>query len=394
MNILSQCTSGLFVALMFLTLGSVEEAHPQDDSDICIGKTDTVYSNILKKDIRLSIHIPEDYDSTSDGYPLLCTFQTHFEQVSGTVKQLYDYERIPPMIVVSIDNYEFGYLTPTRIERDPNSGKADLFLRFFEEESFPYMDSHYRMQPYRIVFSNSWGGLFGAYAILAKPEVFNSAISSIPWVAYDGEHRFMISHTDQFLEQAERKQNFLYMTMDDEIELLSELEAFIDILNNNPKQGLTWEYHHWPEENHYSTPSRSISTGLVAIYKDWNTIPEDVTSRGLEGIQEYEIMLNNTYGYEIGISSAAIRLAGQDLQNKQRYEDSIDLFRYAISKDPVDPFRYVSLGKAYEASGQLDLAKATYEEAYEVAQQISHPQIEWVKTFVDRVGQKLRETGK
>ncbi len=391
MNIQSKYTLTSFVALLTMIFGSVIEIHPQDDADIRIGKRETIHSKILEKEILLSIHIPVDYPDTSERYPLLCTFQTHFEQVSGTVKQLYDYERIPPMIVVRIDNYEFGYLTPTRIEKDPNSGKADLFLRFFEEELFPYMDSHYRTQPYRIVFSNSWGGLFGAYAILAKPEVFDSAIASIPWVIYDGKHRFIIRNAKQFLERTERKQNFLYMTMDDEIELRSELEAFVDILKNNPKQGLIWEYHYWPEENHYSTPYRSVYAGLVAIFNDWNTIPENVISRGLEGLQEYEITLKKKYGYDIGISSAAIRVAGQNLQNEERYEDSIDLYKYAISKDPEDPVRYVSLGRAYEASGQLDLAQDTYEKAYEVARKISHPQTKWVKNFLDRINQKIQE---
>lgn len=394
MNLQKIYFNGLFITFLFLVIGTFEEVHAQDESYICIGKRESVYSEILGKEIRLLIHVPEDYDGTNDRYPLLCTFQTHFEQVSGTAKQLYDYKRIPPMIVVSIDNYEYGYLTPTKIESNPNSGKADLFLRFFKEELFPYMDSHYRMHPYRIVFSNSWGALFGAYAVLAKPDVFNSAISSIPWVMYDDDRRFMISNAQQILYRTERDQNFLYMTMDDEVDLLPELNAFIDILKSNPTQGLVWEYHHWPTEDHYSTPARSIYAGLVAIYRDWNTIPEEMTLRGLTGVQEYEITLKDKYGYDIGISLNALRVAGQELQNKHRYQDSIDLFEYAVSKDPRDPYRYVSLGRAYEANGQLDFAKETYEKAHEVAKEISHPQIKWVKNFIDRINQKIQESGR
>lgn len=37
------------------------------------------------------------------------------EQVSGAVKNLYDYELTPKMIVARIDNYEFGYVTLGRV---------------------------------------------------------------------------------------------------------------------------------------------------------------------------------------------------------------------------------------------------------------------------------------
>jgi len=96
--------------------------------------------------------------------------------VAGAVKDLYDYSMIPKMIVVRVDNYEFGYLTPTIVEENPNSGKAELFLRFFEKELFPFIDTNFMVHPYRILFSNSWGAMFASYSILAHPNIFNTGI--------------------------------------------------------------------------------------------------------------------------------------------------------------------------------------------------------------------------
>ncbi len=154
--------------------------HAQDEGPIVIGHKTRMQSEVLEKEIRLSVHVPARQDDPNERDPVLFTFQTHFEMVGGAVKNLYDYRTAPKMIVVSIDNYEFGYLTPTKVESVPYSGKADLFLRFFKEEPFPSIDSRYPTHPYRIIFSNSWGAMFAANEILGKPDVFNAAIASIP----------------------------------------------------------------------------------------------------------------------------------------------------------------------------------------------------------------------
>ena len=366
----------------------------RNDANILIGMKIKMYSNILEKEMHLSVHVPDDYDSSEERYPVLYIFQTHFAQVSGAVKNLYDYVLTPRMIVVSVDSYEFGYLTPTKIQTNPNSGKADVFLRFFKEELFPYIDTKYRTEEYRIVFSNSWGGLFIAYAILAKPDVFNAGLASIPWIMYDGDDRFMINNTAGFLQDGDYHHRFLYMTMGDEAELLPDLPAFIDVLNDNPKPGLKWEYHHWPEEDHTSTPYRTIHSGLRALFGGWNSIPDAVVSGGLEEIKKYEITLNEEFNYNIGVSATALRLAGQRLQRDKRYSEAIAVFLYAVEKNPDNPFAYATLGRAYEEINQLKSAKEVFEKGYQIAVSISHPQVKWVKSHLDRVNQQSEGGGK
>lgn len=376
----------IFLILSFIPNGIV---YAQDEEGILIGRKIKMISKILEKEIQFSVHLPDGYEKSDERYPVLYTFQTHFEQASGAVKNLYDYNLVPKTIVVRIDNYEFGYLTPTKIESNPNSGQADKFLRFFKEELFTYFDSHYRTHPYRIVFSNSLGAMFGAYAVLAAPDIFNAAIASIPWVMYDGKERFMINNAERFLKKGTYN-NFLYMTMDDEDELLPELETFIDVIRNNPKKGLEWKYHHWPEEDHSSTPYRSIYSALRALYGGWNRIPQKILAKGLDGIKEYEITLNKKFGYKLGVSSVALRIAAQGLQKNNKMKEAISIYKYAVSKSPNNPFSYVSLGRAYEADNQFDLAKKTFEEAYRIAVSISDPQVKWVKNHLDRINKKIR----
>lgn len=379
-----------FFVLFVMGFILVEYAYPQKTQTIEIGKKETIPSKVLEKDIRLSLHIPSDYDTSKERYPILITFQTHFEQVAGAVKNLYDYKLIPKTIVVRVDGYEFGYLTPTKIESNPNSGKADLFLRFFKHELFPYLDRNYRTHPYRIVFSNSWGAMFAAYSILAKPDVFNAAIASIPWLPYDGEEKFMLRNSKRFLKDGNFR-NFLYMAMDDESVILPDLDSFLRILRKHPQEGLDWEYHYWPDEDHTSTPYRSIYSGLRALYKGWNKIPIEVANKGIDAIKDFEAGLNKKFGYPIGVSSVALRVAGQELKNDKRYDVALAIYEYAVEKSPNDSFVYVNLGRAYEESGKLEQAKKAYEKGYEIAVATSDPQIKWVKNFVDRINKKLAE---
>ncbi len=53
------------------------------------------------------------------------------------------------------------------------------------------MNSKYRTQPFTIIHSASWGGIFAVYALLSRPDLFNAAIAATPWVIYDGDGRYM-----------------------------------------------------------------------------------------------------------------------------------------------------------------------------------------------------------
>lgn len=121
------------IIILFVILFLTQQGYSQETQKVVIGNKIKMNSKLLEKEIWLSVHFPYGYENSDERYPVLYTFQTHFEQVAGAVKNLYDYGLIPKMILVRIDNYEFGYLTPTKVESNPNSGKADKFLQFFKD---------------------------------------------------------------------------------------------------------------------------------------------------------------------------------------------------------------------------------------------------------------------
>ena len=108
----------LFIFVTIFPIPTLSQTLP----DIVVGHTDRITSTLPGKEIGLSIHLP---DTEQKGpFPVLVVFQTHFEQVAGTVKNLYDYGLVPGIFVVSINDYEYGYLTPSVVDGTPHSGQA------------------------------------------------------------------------------------------------------------------------------------------------------------------------------------------------------------------------------------------------------------------------------
>ena len=355
-----------------------------------------MHSKILGREMQLSVHVPEDYDKSNERYPVLYTFHSYFEMVCGIVKNLYGLNLSPETIVINIDNYEYGYLYPTKVEGAPDYGQADKFLQYFKEELFPFIDSKYRTHPYRIVFSGAAGATFTVYAILAKPDVFKAGIAPIPLLKYDNEKKYMINNTEYFLKK-NNYQNFLYMTMDNEFEYLQDVQTLVKVLRRFPQPGLEWEYHFWPEEDHYSTGPRSCHWGLRSLFKGWNTIPVEIAHQGLEQIKRHEASLNEKFGYDIGISLNALWWAGQGHMKSNQYHKAIAIFKYRVEKQPNRAFSYIDLGKAYQRDNQLQLAKETYEKAYHIEVSSPKPQIQRIKrikNFLNYINKKINEIKK
>jgi hypothetical protein len=373
-------------ALVLFLLVSV--AAPLLASDeIVIGTRTSLRSEILGKEVQLSIHVPSGGEDPEARCAVLYTFQTHLEQTFGAVEGLCEYGLIPPLIVVRVDGYEYGHLTPTQVEGSAGSGQADRFLDFFAEELFPFVDAAYRTHPYRIVFSNSWGAMFAVYAVLHRPEVFDAAIASIPWVTYDGEERFLLRNAERFLSSAHHDGHALFMAMDGEPDPLADLEALVGILRDHPRDGLRWTYRPWPEEDHTSTPHRAIHAGLRWIFDAWRTLPRETAAAGPEAVAAYERALAREYGFPLEVSPAGLRAAGQELAESGEPDRAIALFE-------LDAFALVTLGRALEEAGRLAEARTAFAEAHRLAAAQDHPQLRWVKGFLDRIEARPEDEGR
>ena len=112
----------------------------------------------------------------------------------------------------------------------------------------------------------------------------------------------------------------------------------------------------------------------------------------MEQIKRHEESLNKKFGYNIGISLNALWWAAQEhLKNKQ-YDKAIAISKYRVEKQPKDAFAQVDLGIAYEKNNQLELARKTYEKAYQIEISSSNSQSRYlkrIKNFLDNINKKI-----
>ncbi|MFC1724454.1 alpha/beta hydrolase-fold protein [candidate division KSB1 bacterium] len=383
---------GILIFIMSIYVLIPSGVIAQEQENIIAGKSIKFYSNIYQKDIKLSVYLPSDYSTSNSKYPVFYTVQSYFLHNAGIVDLLSPYQ-IPEMIYVHLETYNSGDLIPTKIESRPGSGNADRFISFFKEELIPFIDAKYRTHPFRILHSNSWGGVFCIYSLLTQPEVFSAYIATVPWFIYDGEDNFMLKNAERFIKEMKFENNFLFTVNDNEQipELQKRFKAFTELLDNNPKKGLKYLYFFWDNEDHYSAPFKAVYDALKWIFTDWRDIPEEILDGGVEEIKKYGDTLKNIYGYEIGINQSAVRIFASALMRQEKFNEAIALFKFNAQNNPDDPFVIESLGWVYENSGQLDLAKTTFETALSKAKKISFRDITRFSDHIERVKRKLKK---
>ncbi len=144
---------------------------------IIVGNKVEFHSKVLDEDRKILIKLPADYNKFKQKYPVLYLLdgEFFFLQATSAVQYLSElgYIRNQPisqMIVVGIVNIDRNRdYTPTYAPKQkgglefPTSGKAEKFLEYLKSELFPYIESNYRTQPYRILTGWSLGGLFAVY---------------------------------------------------------------------------------------------------------------------------------------------------------------------------------------------------------------------------------------
>lgn len=367
-------------------------APAQEKQDIVIGSNFNLYSRVLGDTLNISVYTPENYSESTDSFPVLYTFQSHFHHVSATAAYLDRYGRMAPeMIVVSINNHKTGNLTPTKIEGRPDSGGADTFIEAFRSDLIPYIEAHYRTSPFRMIFSGSWGGLFCVYTLFTQPDLFDACIAAVPWFSYDRDEQFILRNLPGWIKKHDFSGKFLYATCDDEQEIIPHIKRFENLLMQNNPKDLNWQVHFWPEENHGSLPYRTLFNGLRSIFSQWSTIPDEVVDRGLTGIEQYEQSLTQKYGFEIGLSITAYYAVGNKyiFQTKE-YDKAVELFRFVADRNPKLPAPYAMIGRSYERMENYQAALEAYKKGIELMEAHGLHQYEYLRAYLQNVEKKIK----
>lgn len=241
----------------------------------------TLKSAIAGETFQIKVSLPRAYDPTEGTYPVLYVTdaETNFGGVSYIVQRLIKDELIPEIIVVGVaygTDYDTFYalrsrdLTPTEL---PNlrpggvalpTGAADAFRSFLEHELFPAIEDRYRTEPGdRALYGHSYGGLFGSYVFLTRPELFQRYLLLSPSLWYDDE--LMLREAGSRV--VDITSTALYMAAGElEGRIDDEVLAFRDSLAVRNVENLRLEVEVLDNETHRTVFGRGITNGLRFIY--------------------------------------------------------------------------------------------------------------------------------
>lgn len=158
-----------------------------------------------------------------------------------------------------------------RFKRPVPSGDAGGFLHFIQHDLIPRIEKDFRADPSRrILLGHSYGGLFGLFALLEAPGLFDAFIMGSPTMAY-GE-RFMFRREEAYAREHKRLPAKVYL-------FAAENEEFIDdtglsdtirlgaILESRAYEGFSLVRHIFADLNHCEVAAPGFQAGLKYVLK-------------------------------------------------------------------------------------------------------------------------------
>lgn len=358
-----------------------------------------LYSNVLQEERTISVYLPQEYDeSKTTQFTTLYVIdgEWNFEVVSSTVELLTRWGRIPPMIVVGIDNTaRTRDLTPTAMAQVPGSGGAGSFLQFVQTELMPHVEANYRTDGKRVLFGHSFGGLFALYAMTSEPDLFDGFISVSGSVWWDDNYLFDKAGK-LFIEQPELNK-FLYFSAagHDGGQTQPINENFAGLLTTNAPKSLDWSYQRMAWENHYTNVIPSMHNGLQALYpmsKMSDQVYEALTKEGIESAENWYKTEKERLGFRFFLPQNEMNLVSYRLLEETHLKEVVWLSNLVVKTYPESEKAHDILGQAYERSNQLEAAKKHYEMAYALGVKNGAPERRLLifKQHLDQVNEKMK----
>jgi hypothetical protein len=346
---------------------------------IVIGQTLTIDSKVLMKQASINIRLPVSYQALKQKrYPVYFKLGTDedFAGTAGTLHELSHNQEdpMPETIFVSLT-------TETAVSIIDRGVKSEDFINFLETDVIPYVDKHYRTQPFRILASEERFGMAPLYGLIHKPNLFQAYITMSPWIT---DASGLVSDFESFLKSNKDISAFLWLSVNGESREAPNYQKVISLLQQHAPQKLEWKS---AKFNQYVS---SLPSALVSLFADRYLAKDSpVISAGVESIKSYYQQLSdNKYGYTIS-SENAIRDLGIAMFNKEKVKKAIEIFKINIKDYPDSPHVYAVMASALTEDGDLTGALAMQKMASELATKQNNAYDSYYKQLYTEMESKL-----
>lgn len=190
-------------------------------------KVEMLQDPATKRSYEIHIQLPIDY-TPDKKYPVVYMTDSPytFPITVGAARYPANFKKMEDVMYVGISwqsDVSPGYsrqrdYTPTIVTKgykDP-TGEADKHLKFIREFVIAHIEGNYSVDPAnRTYLGNSYGGLFGAYVLLTRPETFANYILGSPSLWWDNQTIFTLEAQTKALTKDIAANIFISVGMDE-----------------------------------------------------------------------------------------------------------------------------------------------------------------------------------
>lgn len=266
------------VSLFCALLAIISVCHAQIPDSIPAHDSFQIASTLVGETRTINVWTPPGYAQGTE--PLMVMYMPDggvgedFPHIANTLSALIQSNRIPPMILVGIENTQRrrDLTGPTEVEKDKKiapvvGGSAD-FRAFIREELFTEIGRRYRITDERGIIGESLAGLFIVETLLTAPDMFDYYIAMDPSLWWN-DH-YLVSHASELLSRLPGVEKRLWFAGSDTKDISKYTRELTKILEAGGYDHLKWQYSDEPKEEHSTIYRATKEKALIWIF---NTTP-------------------------------------------------------------------------------------------------------------------------
>jgi hypothetical protein len=207
----------------------------------------------------INIWTPPEYKSGNDSLPVLYMpdggiVEEDFPHIANTLAELVKSKKIPPVILVGIQNTkrQRDLTGPTEVEKDKEIaaevGKSANFRAFIREELIPEINKKYRTTARKGIIGESLAGLFVMETFLLQPADFDFYISFDPSLWWNG-HNYD-KNVEKYLQNLPEKKTVIWFASSGEEGMSKAAHSIANALEKVSSSKVMWKYSDEPKEKH------------------------------------------------------------------------------------------------------------------------------------------------
>lgn len=332
-------------------------------SPFVVGEIVSIESSVLGKKATINIKLPSSYQALKNKkYPVYYGLSTDggFVSTAGVIDTLSHNQEypMPETILVTLS-------TDTAVSIIERGVKSEDFINFLTVDVMPYVEKHYRTQPFKILVSGKRFGQAPLYAMMHHPDLFQAYINISPWTRNASD---LIKEFEIFLKRRKELNAFLWLSSGGESRVTPHYEQLITALEQHAPKGLDWESTKFENLNDMAQSLVSLPNALVSLFSDRRLSEEsEVFKSGGKAIKNYfKEISEHKYGYTVS-AERTLNMLGNALLRDKEFKKAIAVFKMNVNDYPDSPHVYAGLARALYINSELEAAVPVQKKAFELA---------------------------